>query len=266
MASLNNILRINAASCLGFGMVFLVGSGAVSAFLGTIPTQVLIAIGVGLVVNGLHLGLASLRAAPRRAEIIWFSLGDLFWWMGSLLLVASAVWITTPIGLVSVLLVAMAVAALGVSQLAVLGMSRSGLSMRDHWQGIGRSWLSVPTWVKIWLFALNLVFLSAPIFLSWADAQVILIAYAASGPLLLGFAVYHGGMTRIMGIGHLLPWFPLLGWLGYWLWATDKAGDSAIYVVLLSGLVTVCLAFDLYDIIRWMHGERSTLIAANSRE
>lgn len=265
MASLNHILRINAASCIGFGTVFLVGPGTVSAFLGTIPTQVLIAIGAGLVVNGLHLGLASLRAAPCRAEIVWFSLGDLLWWMGSLLLVASADWITTPSGLVSTLFIATAVAALGVTQLAVLGMSRSGLSMRDHWKGIGRSWLSVPTWVKIWLFALNLVFLAAPIFLTWADAQVILIAYTASGPLLLGFAVYHGGMTRIMGVGHLVPWFPLLGWLGSWLWATGKADDGAAYVVLLSGLITVCLAFDLYDIIRWMRGERGALIAADTR-
>ena len=48
MASLNLILRLNAASCLGFGTVFLVGSGTVSAFLGTVPPQVLVAIGVGL--------------------------------------------------------------------------------------------------------------------------------------------------------------------------------------------------------------------------
>lgn len=71
MASLNHILRLNAASCLGFGTVFLVGPGPVSAMLGTIPPQVLIAIGAGLMANGVHLGIAGTRAAPRRAEILW---------------------------------------------------------------------------------------------------------------------------------------------------------------------------------------------------
>lgn len=261
MASLNHILRLNAASCLGFGTVFVVGSGTVSAFLGTIPQQVLIAIGVGLIANGVHLSIASTRAVPRRAEIVWFSLGDLLWWTASLAFVAAGVCFTTLSGVVSILVVAMAVAALGVAQLAILGVSKSGLSTKDHWRRIGRSWLSLPLWVKIWLFAMNAAFLAAPFFLSWADAHVILIAYAATGPLLLGFAVYEGGLTRLMGVGHLLPWIPLLGWLGYWLTATDHRIEAVAYVAFLTGLIAICLVFDIYDLLRWMRGERRILIA-----
>ncbi len=261
MTSLNHIIRMNAASCLGFGALFLFASGPVSAFLGTIPPQVLMAIGIGLVVNGMHLGLTSLRTVPRSAEIIWFSAGDLLWWTSSLALVASGFWITTPSGVVSVLVVAMAVAALGVAQLAMLGLSRSGLSAGDHWQRIGRSWLTLPTWVKIWLLALNAAFLAAPIFLSWADSRVILIAYAASGPLLLGLALYEGGMTRLMGIGHLMPWIPLLGWTGYWLTATPETGEPLVYMALLVALITICLVFDIYDLVRWARGERRVMIA-----
>ena len=261
MASINNILRLNAASCLGFGTVFLVGSGTVSALLGTIPPQVLIAIGVGLMANGVHLSIASTRAVPRRAEIVWFSFGDLLWWTASVALVAAGVWITTLSGVVGVLVVAMAVAALGVAQLAILGVSKSGLSTRDHWRRIGRSWLSLPNWVKIWLFVLNAAFLAAPFFLSWNDGHVILIAYAATGPLLLGFAVYEGGLTRLMGVGHLLPWIPLLGWLGYWLTDADHTIEAIAYVAFLTALIAICLVFDIYDLFRWMRGERSVLIA-----
>lgn len=262
MASLNHILRLNAASCLGFGTVFLVGSGTVSAFLGTIPPEVLIAIGVGLMANGVHLSIASTRAVPRRAEIVWFSIGDLIWWMASLAFVAAGVWITTLSGVVSVLVVAMAVAALGVAQLAILGVSKSDLSTRDHWQRIGRSWLSLPTWVKIWLFALNAAFLASPFFLSWGDSHVILIAYAATGPLLLGFAVYEGGLTRLMGVGHLIPWIPLLGWLGYWLMDADHTMEAVAYVAFLTALISICLVLDIYDLLRWVRGERSVMIAA----
>jgi len=261
MASLNHILRLNAASCLGFGTVFLVGSGTVSAFLGAVPPQVLVAIGVGLMANGLHLSVASTRAVPRRAEIVWFSLGDLLWWTASLAFVAAGVWITTLSGAVIVLVVAMAVAALGVAQLAILGVSKSDLSTRDHWQRIGRSWLSLPIWVKIWLFAMNAAFLAAPFFLSWGDSLVILIAYAATGPLLFGFAVYEGGLTRLMGVGHLIPWIPLLGWLVYWLTATDDRIEAVAYVAFLTGLIAICLVFDIYDLLRWIRGERSILIA-----
>lgn len=262
MASLPHLLRINAASCLGFGAVFLSAPGTVSALLGSVPQQVLVVIGAGLLINGLHLSMASMRAAPRPAEIIWFSLGDLLWWASSLAVVASARWITTSFGIVSVLLVALAVAALGLAQLAVLGMARSGLSGTDHWRRIGQSWLSLPGWVKVWLFVLNLAFLAAPVFLSWTDGHVVLLAYAATGPLLLGFALYEGGMSRIMGVGHLLPWVPLLGWLGF-RWAEAGPGSIGMgYLAGLAALIVLCLAFDVYDIIRWIRGERGLLIAA----
>lgn len=261
MASLNHILRLNAASCLGFGTVFLVGPGPVSAMLGTIPPQVLIAIGAGLMANGVHLGIAGARAVPRRAEILWFSVGDLLWWTASLALVATGVWVTTFAGVVSVLVVATAVAALGVAQLAILGVAKSGLSTRDQWRRIGHSWLSLPTWVKTWLFVLNAAFLAAPFFLSWSDAHVILIAYAATGPLLLGFAVYEGGLTRLMGVGHLIPWIPLLGWIGYWFADPEHTIEAAAYMAFLTAMIAICLVFDIYDLLRWNRGERSILIA-----
>lgn len=266
MTSLNHILRLNAASCVGFGAIFTVKPAAAGAFLGTMPAPLLVAIGVVLLVNGLHLILASLRSNPIKAEILWFSYGDLVWWLGSLGCIAAGLWITTPSGTISAFVVATAVAGLSVAQLAVLGVSRSGLSANGHWRRIGQSWLSLPLWVKVWLFALNAVFLATPVFLSWADSSVILIAYVACGPLLLAFAVFAGGLSRIMGIGHLVPWVPLLGWLVYWLAVAVAAPFTLIYVSLLSVMIAVCLAMDIYDILRWLRGERGILLASIRRE
>jgi hypothetical protein len=264
MTSLNHILQLNAASCIGFGAVLVVKPAAVGAFLGSMPAQLVFAIGAVLLVNGAHLILASLRTISIQAELLWFSIGDLVWWLGSLGCIATGLWITTPTGTVIAFLVAMAVAGLGVAQLTVLGASRGGRSAPDHWHRIGQSWLSLPLWVKIWLFALNAVFLAAPAFLPWANSSVILIAYAACGPLLLAFAVFEGGLSRIMGIGHLVPWVPLLGWLVYWLAVADTSLLTLLYVSLLTAMTSVCLALDIYDILRWLRGERDILLVSNN--
>ncbi len=260
MASLKHILRLNAVSCIGFGVLFVFKPAAVAEFLGTMPALLLLAIGGLLIGNGAHQILAAWRSRPIEAEVLWFSMGDLVWWLGSLGILAANLWITTPAGTISVFVVAAMVAGLGAAQLALLGISRTGLSSADHWQRIGQSWLSLPPWVKIWLLSLNAVFLAAPAFLPCEDSRIILIGFAACGPLLLAFAVFEGGLSRIMGIAHLVPWAPLLGWLLYSLAFSDKAASAIIYVSLLSAMIAVCLALDLYDALRWLHGERGIIL------
>lgn len=261
MASLKHILRLNAVSCIGFGMFFVLKPDSVAEFLGTMPALLLLALGGLLIANGAHQILAAWRFRPIEAEVLWFSIGDLVWWLTSLGIMAANLWITKPPGTISVLFVAAFVAGLGVAQLTLLGISRSGLASADYWRRIGRSWLSLPPLVKIWLLALNAVFLAAPAFLPWEESRIILIAFVACGPLLLAFAVFEGGLSRIMGIAHLVPWAPLLGWLLYCLAFSDNAVSAMIYVSLLSAMITICLALDIYDSVRWLHGERGIILS-----
>lgn len=260
MTSLAVVLRLNAASCLGFGALFAILPGEVSLVLGAAPPGVVFGLGLVLLANGGHLALASLRSRPIEAEILWFSFGDMAWWIASLALIAAGVWVTTPLGIALALLVGACVAALGCAQLFLLGRKRSGLSASGHWRRIGHSWMSLPGWVKAWLFALNAVFLAAPALMPWDAARVVLIAYVASGPLLLGFAVHAGGLTRSMGIGHIVPWTPLFVWLTM---QPDLFGHGlvrSVYTVLLATVIALCLAFDIYDLVRWQRGERAILL------
>jgi hypothetical protein len=259
MTSLPTILRANAASCLGFGMLFAVAPDPVAAFLGTMPPEVLFILGLALTGNGAHLALASMRRRPRPGEVAWFSTGDLLWWLVSLALLAADVWITTIAGIVAAWLVGLGVAGMGLAQLWHLGLLRTGLSSRDHRRRIARSWLAMPLWVKLWLFALNAVFLAAVLLVPSTLARVVLVAYIASGPILLAFAFLHGGLSRIMGIGHLIPWAPLLAWLPVHM-ATGPLGPGAqIYAGVLMMVCALCLAFDIHDLRRWHRGERSIL-------
>jgi len=260
MTSLVVVLRLNAASCLGFGVLFAILPGEVSLMLGTAPPSIVFGLGVVLLVNSGHLALASLRSRLIEAEVLWFSFGDMAWWIASLALIAAGVWITTPLGVALALLVGACVAALGCAQLFILGRKRSGLSASWQWRRIGQSWMSLPGWVKAWLIALNAVFLVAPALMPWDAASVVLIAYVASGPLLLGFAVHAGGLTRSMGIAHIVPWVPLLVWL---MMRPDLFGEGSVlsgYTSLLAVMIGLCLAFDLYDLVRWHRGERSILM------
>lgn len=165
MTSLKSILRINAISCLVFGILFLAATNSVAIFLGEAPYWFLRLAGAVLILNGLHLLLASRQKIPRPIEIIWFSVGDLSWWLMSLALLATGTWVTEPIGQVAVWFIAVFVAALGVLQLWNLGVTRQGNTAKRHFGAIGNSWFELPFWVKIWLFLLNGVFLG--LFIYW---------------------------------------------------------------------------------------------------
>jgi len=260
MTSLVVILRLNAASCLGFGTLFTILPGEVALTLGTAPPGVVFGLGLLLLANGIHLALASLRSRPIHTEILWFSFGDMAWWLASLALIAAGFWITTPHGVALALLVAACVAAMGGAQLFLLGRERSGLRASGHWRRIGQSWMSLPAWVKAWLFSLNAVFLAAPALMPWDAARVVLIAYVASGPLLLGFAVHADGLTRSMGIGHIVPWAPLLAWLTMQPGLYGEGLALSGYASLLAVMIALCLVFDLYDLVRWQKGERAILM------
>lgn len=118
MFALASILALNAASCVGFGLLFLALPGAVAAFLGTPPAPAWLIAGLGalLVVHGAHLAWAARRRRPRRALVLYFSGGDLAWVIATLALIAGGVWINRPGGIASALLVAAGVGALGVLQ------------------------------------------------------------------------------------------------------------------------------------------------------
>lgn len=265
MSRLRVILRLNALSCLVFGSLFLIWPTSVALFLGTVPRAMLIAIGGVLVLNGLHLIFASTRKHLMKHEILWFSSGDLIWWLASLGLVlhgqTTQGWINTGPGIPATIITATCVAGLGVAQVFEWGRHQAGLSSGPYWQRIGSSWLALPLAVKLWLFWLNAVFISGLAF--WPDpvARVTLTAYVATGPLLLAMVVYQGGLTRLLGVAHLIIWGPML----IWFWQAYGAGSLTLelnasrFVMVLSATTLVCLGFDLWDLRRWLRGERAIM-------
>ena len=110
---LKKTMIANAASCLGFGLLFVAASTPVAAFLGTAPAPVVLGLGVGLILNGIWLLLTARKPAPTRVEILQFVAGDAMWVLATLALILMGLWITTTAGIIAALLVAAMVGIFG---------------------------------------------------------------------------------------------------------------------------------------------------------
>lgn len=284
MHGLRFMLRLNALTCIASGVLLALLPIQVAAFLGSPPPLLLQLIGTGLVLHSGHLALVSLRRSISAWEVYYFSAGDIAWFLASLTMLAFLPVVSTPAGVGLVLTIAIAVMSIGLGQLwtyvedtgagAILrgesGPTGEQGLMPAHLTRLGaiaHSWLGMKTWVKIWLFALNAVFVFALSF--WPDdiVLIVLAAYAATLPLLLSIMIMQRGLTRFLGIAHLIPWVPLLAYLLARL-TGDVAGPQItsgtdpnlfLYILILSAFIALCLAFDAYDLARWVRGDTARL-------
>ena len=271
-------LRLNVFTCAVFGVVFLLFAPGVGAYLGAFPPLLLKIIGAALLLHSAHLLLGSLRKKILPGEVYYFSAGDVLWFLGSLILLVSTGLVTTPHGAIATIVVAVLVAGIGLAQLWFLSEAvesvRLHSSSSDHipqhlsrLEAIGFSWLKIKTWIKVWLFVLNGVFLAAFFYWPTEFSRVTLAAYFATAPILIALMIVQRGVTRLLGIAHLIPWMPLLAYVGLRM-SGDFAGrqityqDNAglfSYAIVLFAFVAVCLAFDVYDLARWVRGDRARI-------
>lgn len=120
MLSLQNVMGANAMSCLVFGVLFALQPNLVATFLGgesAAPQLYIMILGILLILNGLHLLWASKISLPKKALVLYFSVGDFIWVVASVALVILGVWITTNIGIIVTCVVATMVGLFGVLQM-----------------------------------------------------------------------------------------------------------------------------------------------------
>lgn len=253
MKPLRRVLIANLLSNVGFGFLFVIWPKSVAALLGAAPEGLVFGIGIVLLLNGAAMGWVVTRPRLQMRDVLGFSIGDLGWWLFSMWVIASGLWVTTPQGIAATWIVAIGVAGMGVGQLYFIGMERYGDGPAGPHRRFVASWLALPLWVKIWLFFLNAVFLAVFVALEPEPRHIVLTGFVASVPLLLAFAYPLGGLNRLVGLGHLVPWVPMLVWLVL-AWPTPGA-----YTAILAGTMAICLGFDVYDVIRWSRGDRAVM-------
>lgn len=276
MKALKQVLRLNALSCLSFGAIFAIWPQNVGLYIGTDQHLIIMLVGAALLFNGLHLAFASLRKTPLKLEIYYFSLGDILWFSATFILIGAKLFITSQSGIWLSLIVAFGVVTLGLAQLYFYAeLNHLGKNTDDmlpaklsRLNAIKHSWLAMKTWVKIWLFSLNGIFLAALFFLPTDTAQYILFAFILSGPLLMALMIVQRGLTRLLGVAHLIPWLPLLAYLLTQLSTSITYTQTPYlfsYLILLTVTMSICLLLDALDVYRWFQGEKYRLGAKNAR-
>lgn len=116
MITLSNVMKANATSCIGFGAIFSLFSEQVSHFLSIshqAPSLVFLLLGLVLLFNGFHLIWASFKSMPSKFLVLYFSIGDYIWILATLYLIFAEMWITTSMGIIAALLVALMVGTFG---------------------------------------------------------------------------------------------------------------------------------------------------------
>ena len=120
MITLSNVMKANALSCIAFGIAFFSFADIIGKFLSLnnqAPTIVFTIIGFALLFNGIHLAWASLKPMPSKFLVLYFSIGDFIWVIGTFYLLLTGLWITTSIGIIATIMVSSMVGTLGFLQM-----------------------------------------------------------------------------------------------------------------------------------------------------
>ncbi|MGH1540609.1 MAG: hypothetical protein ACRBHB_09315 [Arenicella sp.] len=117
---MRTILRLNALSCIVFGVFFIAMPWVIADFLSAnnpAPSWLVVILGVGLLANGAHLIWTSFQTTIARKWVRHFYTGDFIWVLATAVLIVSGLWITSLKGIVAAVLVAVFVGCIGVLQL-----------------------------------------------------------------------------------------------------------------------------------------------------
>lgn len=190
------------------------------------------------------------------------NLTDAIWVTGSFALIALAWPAFTTAGIAFVAFQAVTVSIFAFRQFGYLSETEpqsppANRSTISTGKAITQSWLSLKLWVKIWLFTLNGIFLVSLFFMDDPAGPIVLTAYALTGPLLMGMMVAQRGLTRLLGVAHLIPWLPLTAYLVFRLSSDGRFSAVTVWLGILLASLLICLVFDIYDTKKWFAGERS---------
>jgi hypothetical protein len=115
-----------------------------------------------------------------------------------------------------------------------------------------------PQWIQVWLnILIGVLVLSIPFSLVRVEARWILLGLVL-GVAGVVFLYSLSGYSRLLGLGHVVAWTPLVIYLlarrSRWRVAETWSGK---WIVAAVSVLIVSLAFDYLDVIRWVLGERA---------
>ncbi len=116
-----------------------------------------------------------------------------------------------------------------------------------------------PLW-KAWLLALVSANLFAPLFfIGRVEAQAVVVALLVS-IVLMTILTGRFGFSRILGLGHIIAWVPLLAFLWSRLMDAPSSDPFGLWLRVVIALDAASLVIDAVDVVRFFAGDRSETV------
>ncbi len=129
---------------------------------------------------------------------------------------------------------------------AFIRFNRGLLGMPLPWQG--------------WLFLLVSANFVAPLFfLGHVEARVVIAALLCSMALMAGLTA-RWGFSRVLGLGHIVAWVPLLWFLSARLSDVPAVDAFGFWIRAVIALNATSLVIDVVDVVRFAAGDRAETV------
>lgn len=119
-----------------------------------------------------------------------------------------------------------------------------------------------PAWLQIWFAWLVGILFFTPVALTAMRQSrgmgLVCLGVALLTAVVMPWLYDLWGYVRLLGLGHVVLWTPLLIWLWPRLHGLDGAARIVAWVFFLT--LGASLIVDYIDVLRWLLGERGTLI------
>lgn len=124
----------------------------------------------------------------------------------------------------------------------------------------------MPLFWRLWVGLLILANGVAPLFfLDSLEARVTLGAFALGAGIQM--AIFRvRGFVRLLGVGHLVVWIPLLVWLAPRLAAAGVDDPFGAWLAALTAVNGVSLLIDAVDVVRYALGDRRPSLTMEETE
>jgi hypothetical protein len=118
--------------------------------------------------------------------------------------------------------------------------------------------------IRFWFYWLGYVIVATPVILAFSEATrrdaLIVLLTNISVIVAMGWLYRQIGYVRLLGIVHVILWTPLF----VYLFSRAKNGEMTLafrlVIWLFVATLAVSLAFDYIDVVRYLSGERDSMM------
>lgn len=116
--------------------------------------------------------------------------------------------------------------------------------------------MAQPLWVKAWMGWMVLVNMGSLAFIKRVEARWVLVAFMGGGIVMTLLAEVNG-YNRLLGIGHVIFWTPVLAYLFFRRKQLDYNTAFGKWAVAIMITYAVSLVVDCIDVVRYALGDQS---------